>query len=130
MKTMRTLEVITATALWMLSACDQAAPDDAAVSVGTAHLTVSDDAHAAASAKVAAKDAATGKLVQETTIALDQQSSLDLSLRPGSYLLDIQAFADKAASALLCSRSAKIEVGAQATAKVDVKITADGHGAV
>jgi hypothetical protein len=136
MKSFRFLHLITASFV-MLAACQQGAHDqgdsddnDQAVSVGTARLTISGDASAAACAKVSAKEAVSGKLIQEALVKLGEQASVELALPAGSYVLDIQAFADKAASALLCSRSAKIDVGARATANVDVKLIADGKGSV
>jgi hypothetical protein len=130
MKTMSMLSGITAATLWMMSGCAPTAPEGPAEALGTARLTVVDDAHAAGSARVAAKEAATGALVHEAIIQLDGRSTVDLDLRPGNYVFDVQAFADRAGSSLLCARSAKVAVAATAMARVDIRVVAAAGGAV
>src|SRR3954447_21983422 len=130
MKTMSILQGVAAASLWMLSACAPTSQDDPAQQVGTARLTVVDDAHAAGSARVVAREAATGALVQETALQLDGKTSIDLTLPPGNYLFEVRAFADQASSSLLCVGSAKVVVAALAMATVDIQVVARAGGKV
>jgi hypothetical protein len=69
-------------------------------------------------------------LVHEAIIQLDGRTTVDLDLRPGAYVFDVQAFADRAGSSLLCARSAKVAVAATAMASVDIRVVADAGGTV
>jgi hypothetical protein len=128
MKTMSILQGVTAASLWMLAGCAPTSQDESAGSIGTARLTVVDDAHAAGSARVVAREAATGALIQQIDIELEGRTAVDVTLRPGNYVFDVQAFSDKGAASLLCVRSAKVAVDALVMATVDIKVVAGAGG--
>ncbi len=124
------LGVVAAASLWMFTGCGTEADGGGGpvTELGTAQITIQDEAHLAASARVVAKVASTGALAGETLVTFDGKTSVDakLDLTPGMYVVDVRAFADIDGKVLLGSKSSMVGIDLGLTAKLGLKLDTKG----